>query len=158
MEFVHQTVGLIAAHKAWAGLLIGALAFGKSLLVVGVLVPGTAVLVIVGGFVGAGMVDPWTVLIGAAVGATLGQSVSYYLGVWAGRGALRRWPFNRYRDTVVRARLFFRRYGFATVFVGLFFGPIRATVPLIAGMMGMNARQFLTATALASIVWAPIVM
>src|SRR5690348_2539538 len=134
MEFVHQAVGLIATHKAWAGLTIGALSFGESLVLLGLLVPGTAVLVVIGGFIGAGVIDPWPVVIGAVVGAALGDAVSYYLGVYLGRGALRRWPLDRYREAVARARVFFRRYGFAAVFFGRFFGPIRATVPLVAGM------------------------
>src|SRR4051812_15760503 len=142
MEFVHQAVGLIAAHKEWAGLVIGALAFGESLVLFGMLVPGTAVLLVVGGFTGAGGIDAWPGLIGGAVGAALGDAVSFYLGVALGRKALSRWPFSRYREAVVRTRLFFRRYGFATVFGGRFFGPIRATVPLVAGMMGMSARRF----------------
>ena len=54
MEFVHQAVGLIATHKTWAGLAIAALSFGESMVVLGLLVPGTAVLIVIGGFIGAG--------------------------------------------------------------------------------------------------------
>jgi membrane protein DedA with SNARE-associated domain len=58
----------------------------------------------------------------------------------------------------VRARLFFRRYGFAAVFFGRFFGPIRATVPVTAGMMGMSAGRFQVANILSALIWAPAIL
>ncbi|TGV69363.1 DedA family protein, partial [Mesorhizobium sp. M00.F.Ca.ET.158.01.1.1] len=112
--------------------------FGESLVLVGILLPGTTVLIIVGGLVGAGVVQPLPVLLAAMIGAALGDTISYFLGKWLGRGGVHKWPLNHYRREIARARLFFHRYGFAAVFVGRFFGPVRATVPLVAGMMGMN--------------------
>ena len=158
MEFVRQAVGLIATHKTWAGLAIAALSFGESMVILGLVVPGTAVLIVIGGFIGAGVIDPWPVLIGAIAGAALGDAVSYYLGVWLGRGAFGRWPLDRYREALLRARGFFRRYGFAAVFLGRFFGPIRATIPLVAGMMGMGAGRFQTANVASAMLWAPVVL
>jgi membrane protein DedA with SNARE-associated domain len=159
MEFVHQAIGLIAAHKAWAALLVGGLAFGESVVLIGVLVPATAVLVVVGGLIGAGIVDPWPVILGAATGATLGDAVSYYVGAWIGRDALDQWPpLDRYRDGIARARTFFSRFGFIAVFLGRFLGPVQATVPLAAGAMGMDARRFQIANVLSAILWAPLVL
>nr|WP_276315226.1 DedA family protein [Mesorhizobium jarvisii] len=134
------------------------LAFGESLVLVGILLPGTTVLIIVGGLVGAGIVQPLPVLLAAMIGAALGDTISYFLGRWLGRGVVHKWPLNRYRREVARARLFFHRYGFAAVFVGRFFGPVRATVPLVAGMMGMHRRRFQIANILSAIIWAPIVL
>jgi hypothetical protein len=53
-----QLGDIIRNHHAWAGPVVGPLAFGESLAVVGILLPGTAVPIIVGGLVGAGIVDP----------------------------------------------------------------------------------------------------
>jgi membrane protein DedA with SNARE-associated domain len=157
-SFIDQSVCFIENHQAWAGLVVGLLAFGESLVLVGILLPGTTVLVIVGGLVGAGIIDPLPVLLAAMIGAALGDTVSYFLGKWLGRGVVHKWPLNRYRREVARARLFFHRYGFAAVFVGRFFGPVRATVPLVAGMMGMNRRRFQIANILSAIIWAPAVL
>lgn len=157
-SFVDQCVRFIEAHQAWAGLVVGLLAFGESLVLIGILLPGTTVLVIVGGLVGAGLISPTPVLTAAIVGAALGDVVSYYLGVWFGRGVVHKWPLNRYRREVARARLFFHRYGFAAIFLGRFFGPVRATVPLVAGMMGMNRRRFQLANVLSALVWAPAIL
>jgi membrane protein DedA with SNARE-associated domain len=156
--FVDQVARFIASHQMWAGPAVGLIAFGESLALVGILLPGTAVLVIVGGFVGAGLVSPWPVVIGAAAGAVAGDTVSYFVGARLGRRAAYRWPLNRYRRAVARSRLFFRRYGSAAIFIGRFFGPVRSTVPLVAGMMQMNFRRFQIANVLSALVWAPVVL
>ncbi len=114
-SFIDQSVCFIENHQAWAGLVVGLLAFGESLVLVGILLPGTTVLIIVGGLVGAGIVQPLPVLLAAMIGAALGDTISYFLGKWLGRGVVHKWPFNRYRREVARARLFFHRYGGARV-------------------------------------------
>ena len=157
-SFIDQSVCFIENHQAWAGLVVGLLAFGESLVLVGILLPGTTVLIIVGGLVGAGIVQPLPVLLAAMIGAALGDTISYFLGRWLGRGVVHKWPLKRYRREVARARLFFHRYGFLAVFVGRFFGPVRATVPLVAGMMGMNRRRFQLANVLSALVWAPAIL
>ncbi|SDA75328.1 DedA family protein [Mesorhizobium qingshengii] len=157
-SFIDQCVSFIETHQAWAGVIVGLLAFGESLILIGILLPGTAVLVIVGGLVGAGIVQPLPVLLAAMIGAALGDTVSFFLGRWLGRGVVHKWPLNRYRREIARARLFFRRYGFAAIFAGRFFGPVRATVPLVAGMMGMNRRLFQIANIVSAIIWAPVVL
>ncbi|PBC23099.1 MULTISPECIES: DedA family protein [unclassified Mesorhizobium] len=156
--FIDQSVCFIENHQAWAGIMVGLLAFGESLVLVGILLPGTTVLIIVGGLVGAGIVQPLPVLLAAMIGAALGDTISYFLGRWLGRGVVHKWPLNRYGREVARARLFFHRYGFAAVFVGRFFGPVRATVPLVVGMMGMYRRRFQVANILSAIIWAPVVL
>ena len=157
-SFIDQSVCFIENHQAWAGVIVGLLAFGESLIVVGILLPGTTVLVIVGGLVGAGIIQPLPVLLAAMIGAALGDTVSFLLGLRLGRGVVHKWPLSRFRREIARARLFFRRYGFAAIFLGRFFGPLRATVPLVAGMMGMNRRRFQIANVLSAILWAPVVL
>jgi membrane protein DedA with SNARE-associated domain len=56
---------------------------------------------------------------------------------------------------VARARLFFYRYGFFAVLLGRFLGPMRSTVPTVAGVMGMPELRFQAANVLSAIVWVP---
>lgn len=156
-ELISRTTGLIAQYGFWAGPIVGLLAFGESLAVVGVLIPATAILFAVGGFMGAGIVEPLPVLLWAIGGAFLGDWVSYAIGRRIGPRAYRSWPLNRNRPAVARARLFFRRYGFAAVFVGRFLGPLRATVPLVAGVMEMGRRRFQIANILSATIWVPAI-
>lgn len=157
MESIISDLGqFISDHRAWAGPIVGVIAFGESLAVVGMLIPATPIMLAIGGLVGAGIVEPWPIIIGAIIGAVIGDIVSYFLGWWLGRSIIHKWPLNKHRTGVARARLLFRRYGFSAVFLGRFFGPIRCTVPMVAGMMSMDQTRFQTANVLSAMVWAPV--
>ena len=61
-------------------------------------------------------------------------------------------------DFLARGYLFFERFGTASVFVGRFFGPVRAAIPLVAGIMEMSWRQFWIANIGSALVWAPALL
>jgi membrane protein DedA with SNARE-associated domain len=48
----------------------------------------------------------------------------------------------------------FRKWGVIIVFLGRFFGPLRAAVPLVAGIMGMPRTKFQFANIGSAIAWA----
>jgi membrane protein DedA with SNARE-associated domain len=154
--FIDEFAEFIETHRDWAALLIGVLAFGESLVLVGLFIPATPMMILVGGLIGGGVLPPVPVLACAIVGAILGDIVSYALGRLTGPRVAYKWPLNRHRHGVARARLFFRRYGLSAVFFGRFLGPIRCTIPLVAGMMAMDQRRFQVANVLSAVVWAPV--
>jgi len=49
---------------------------------------------------------------------------------------------------------FFQRWGVASVFLGKFFGPLRASVPLVAGICAMPLLRFQAAAWCSAVVWA----
>jgi len=155
-ELIPRATALIMQHGMWAGPIVGLLAFGESLAIVGLFIPATALMIAVGGLLGTGIVDPWWVVGWAIIGAIVGDWISYIFGRRIGPSAYRRWPLSRNRPLVARARLFFRRYGFLSIFVGRFLGPVRATIPLVAGVMEMDRRSFQAANVTSAIVWAPV--
>lgn len=157
-EFISQIGDFIRDNQVWAGPIIALIAFGESLVLVGILIPATALMLVVGTLIGGGVVHPVPVLAGAIIGAALGDVVSYFLGRWLGIRVIYKWPLNQYRSAVARARLFFRKYAFMAVFFGRFIGPLRCTVPLVAGMMGMNQKRFQIANVTSAIVWAPVML
>jgi membrane protein DedA with SNARE-associated domain len=157
-DFIDQVRVFIETNQEWAGPVTALLTLGESLLVVGLFVPATALMLITGGLVGTGTLDGWTILVWGVGGAVIGDALSYVLGRWMGPGVLRRWPLNRQRSAVARARLFFRRYGFASVLAGRFLGPIRSTIPAVAGIMGMSHMRFQLANVLSAVAWMPLML
>jgi membrane protein DedA with SNARE-associated domain len=155
-NFIDAFAQFIETHRAWAAPLLGLLAFGESLVFVGLFIPATPMMILVGGLIGSGVLPPIPVLVSTIVGAILGDIVSYALGRITGPRVVYKWPLSRYRHGVARARLFFRRYGLSAVFFGRFLGPIRCTVPLVAGMIAMDQRRFQAANVLSALVWAPV--
>lgn len=146
----------ITEHGAWAGPIIGILCLGESLAIVGLFVPATAAMIAIGGLVGAQALDAWSIFFWAVAGSILGDWISYLVGNRIGPRVYRRWPLNRHRPAVARTRLFFRKYGFAAVFMGRFLGPIRATVPLVAGVLAMPQRPFQIANVASASLWVPV--
>lgn len=155
-ELVRSATTFVTEYGAWAGPVIGILAFGESLAVVGLLIPATALMIAVGGLIGSGVIDPLPVIACGVAGAVLGDWVSYALGRSIGPSIYRRWPLNRHRTSVARARLFFRHYGFMSIFVGRFLGPLRSTIPLVAGVMDMQHRRFQLANVTSALLWVPL--
>ena len=157
-EMLADILSLITENAAMAGPIIGLLAFAESLIIIGMFVPAVALMIAIGGLIAAGVLDLGPVLFWAVAGSILGDWVSYLLGRWIGPSIYHRWPLRNHRSGVARARLFFRRFGFISVFLGRFFGPVRATIPLVAGVMQMPHRSFQLANVISALIWVPALL
>ena len=95
---------------------------------------------------------------GAVIGAVHGDTVSIWLGQRYGGGIGRIWPFTRSPELLPNGIRFFARHGGKSVFIGRFFGPVRAVIPLAAGIMRMPRGRFWFANVTSAIVWAPMLL
>ena len=145
-------------HKAWAGPILGGIAFGKSLVLVGLFFPATLIMVFAGLAIQRGQLDAASVIGWSIAGAVLGDIITYWIGRWIGPSVVHHWPLNRDKAAVARARLFFRKYGFLSIFIGRFLGPVRPTIPLVAGIMRMRHLTFQIANVTSAIVWVPFML
>ena len=157
-SLLETTETFIRTHQTWAGVIVGFIAFGESIVILGLIIPATALMLLIGGLVGSGVIDPFPVVTGAILGAVLGDIVSYMMGKWLGPSVVHRWPLRHYRERIAQVRLFFRKYGFFAVFFGRFCGPLRCTVPLVAGMIGMDQHRFQAANITSAILWVPVLL
>ncbi|MGK9171530.1 DedA family protein [Inquilinus limosus] len=153
--FIDQTIAFIGTHAGWAGPIILAFALGESFVVLSLVLPATALLVTAGTLIQSGALSPWNVIPWAIVGAVLGDTVSYWVGAWLEHRVERIWPFTRHPQMLRSGHDFFVRWGGISVFTGRFLGPVRAVVPLVAGMMGMRHIPFQIANVASAIAWAP---
>lgn len=156
--FFDAALRLIETHRAWAGLIYGLMAFGESLVIVGVLVPATGVMMATGALVGAGTVPLADVWIGGAIGAALGDTVSYWIGRRLGPGIEAIWPFSRHPETLAATRNVFAHWGWMAIVIGRFIGPLRASVPTVAGLSAMPHGRFQLANVGSAIVWIPVLI
>ena len=51
-----------------------------------------------------------------------------------------------------------RRWGVPSIFIGRFFGPLRASVPLAAGIFEMPYFQFQVANFVSALVWSAVLL
>jgi len=155
---VQPTLDFIAANAGWAFPVMFITSFAESFVFVSLLFPGTSILVVAGTLMSAGSLPYWPVLAGAVIGAVLGDSVSFWLGHRYGGGIARIWPFTRNAELLPSGVRFFRKHGGKSVFIGRFFGPVRAVIPLAAGVMRMPRGRFWFANVTSAIVWAPMLL
>lgn len=154
-EYFDQLLAWIGANPQHAGWVVFLVSLAESLAIVGVLVPGVVILFGAGALVGAGVLDFWSLCLWAIAGAIIGDGLSYQLGRHFDYLTARfRW-FRMHTEQLQRGRDFFEKWGDASVALGRFFGPIRAVVPLVAGLMDMPPGRFYLANILSALAWAP---
>lgn len=161
VEFADQVASFVRDNRAWAAPITFALAFGESLAFLSLLLPATVILVAIAGLLAASGFDIWTlwdVWLAAGLGGTLGYTVSYWIGLFFKNDVSKFWPFRTHPDWLPRGKAYFDKYGVFGVFLGHFFGPVRAVIPVVAGIYGMNQLHFFVANITSSFLWALGVM
>jgi membrane protein DedA with SNARE-associated domain len=156
--FAATVADFARAHAAFAPLVIFALAFGESLAFISLLLPATAILVGVGGFIRAAEIGFWPIWTAAVMGAILGDWLSYWLGHHYKEAVGRMWPLSRHPQLLPRGQAFFDRWGLGGVIVGRFFGPLRCVVPLAAGICAMPPVPFQCANVISAVLWASAIL
>jgi membrane protein DedA with SNARE-associated domain len=151
-------LAFVKANQGWAPFIVAALCFAESLAVVSFFVPATVILVGIGSLIGASGIGFWPIWFGAVIGGILGDWVSYVVGVYFKDGVHRMWPLSRYPDFTKRADDFMRKWGALGVFIGRFSGPLRAFVPLAAGVFAVPHWKFQLANVTSAIVWAFVLL
>lgn len=141
-------------HQAWAPPIVFVLSFGESLAFISLLLPATVILFGIGALIGEAGLAFWPIWTAAALGAALGDWLSYWIGYKFKDRVMEIWPLSRHPQLIARGRAFFLRWGAAAVFIGRFFGPLRATVPLVAGIFGMPFLTFQLFNVASALLWA----
>ena len=157
-NLVQPLLAFISSHSSWAAAVMFVTAFGESFAFLSLLFPGTSLLIAAGALMAAGSLPYFPIVAAAVVGAVLGDTVSFWIGHRYGGGISRIWPFTRSPDLLPNGIRFFARHGGKSVFIGRFFGPMRAVIPLAAGVMRMPRDRFWFANVTSAIVWAPMLL
>lgn len=154
-EYLQALIEWVAANPLWSGAVLFLIAMSESLAVIGVLVPGVAIMFGIGALIGAGVLEFWSMLMWAAAGAATGDGLSFWLGRHF-RGSLREmWPLRKHPSMLEQGEAFFCKYGAKSIVFGRFVGPVRAVVPMVAGMMNMGTARYITANIASALAWAP---
>lgn len=155
MEALARAVpDFVRDHQAWAAPVVMLLAFGESLAFISLLIPAWSALIAIGALIGVTGISFWPVWIAGAVGAALGDWLSYWFGYKYKEQVAQIWPLSRYPEILPRGEAFVRRWGVPSIFIGRFFGPLRASVPLAAGIFEMPYIRFQVANFVSALIWA----
>jgi membrane protein DedA with SNARE-associated domain len=157
-EYVQPVVDLARVHQAWAAPIVFMLAFMESLAFISLLVPAWGALVLIGTLIGAGEMNFWPIWVAGSIGAALGDWLSYWVGLKLEYRVQNIWPLSRHPDLIPRGEAFIKKWGALGIFIGRFFGPLRAAVPLVAGIFEMPFWTFQIANFVSAFVWAGVLL
>jgi undecaprenyl-diphosphatase len=117
--------------------------------------PGTVLMFAIGALIATDALAFLPTVVMAALGAVVGDGISFWLGRHYHQQLRVIWPFRRYPALINNGVDFFTRHGGKSVLFARFVGPVRPILPAIAGMLDMPAIRFLSVNVFSAILWAP---
>lgn len=157
-ELWNPLLGWIENNPAWLGVFVFLVAMIESLVVIGLIVPGVAMMVAFGVFISAEAISYSTAATLAFLGAVAGDALSFEFGAYFST-RIETWSFFRNRPRLLATgHQFFSRHGGKSILIGRFIGPIRPIIPAIAGSMEMPRSYFYSFNIASALLWAPIVL
>ena len=141
-------------HGTWVYLLLFAVVFVETGLVVMPFLPGDSLLFVVGAMCGVGHMDfgvSVAVLLAAAI---LGDQCNYLIGRGIGPRVFR-WEQSRFfnREAFLQAHAFYEKHGPVTIIVARFLPFIRTFAPFVAGVAEMNRARFTLFNVVGGVLW-----
>jgi undecaprenyl-diphosphatase len=120
---------------------------------VGAVFPGVIVTLYFGSIVSQGYMAFWPCVIASIVGASIGDTVSYYVGRY-GRRFFK--DDHKFLSTtnLQAGHKFFDKYGAKSIIIARFIGPIRPVVPIVAGTTHMDFKMFTIWNVIGATLWS----
>jgi undecaprenyl-diphosphatase len=151
-NWIQQFIGFLPDGSSYL-LVLFLVAFTESLPMIGLLVPGSTLVVFAGFLVIHGKSSLTLLIIITSSGTLLGDLLSFWLGLQYGSNLLKLQIFQKHHNLIKHTEHFFIDHGGKSIFFARFLGPIRGITPFIAGLSGMPRRQFCGYALISAILW-----
>ena len=154
MNLLHQVYDVEGIIR-WGGLLmLVAIVFAETGLLIGFFLPGDSLLVTAGVFAAAGHLNIATLLGAVSLAAIAGDQLGYYIGHRTGPMIFRREDsFFFRRAHLERAQAFYEKHGGKTIILARFMPIVRTFAPVVAGVAQMNYGRFVTYNIVGGVFW-----
>ena len=158
MELIHGLLDgtlSLADLIRWGGyVVLVAIVFCETGLLVGFFLPGDSLLITAGLLAAAGVLDIWLLNALLIVAAIVGDSVGYAIGYRAGPRLFTKEESLLFsRKHLLRTRVFYEKYGGKTIVLARFIPLIRTFAPVVAGIGQMEYRRFVFYNVFGGIGW-----
>lgn len=147
---------LITDAGVWGLVLVCAIVFIETGLLVGFWLPGDTLLVITGVLTFTGVIPfpIWFVVLCIFISAVLGDQLGYYIGRKSGPAIFEKRSSGFFsKKSVARTQHFFDKYGGWAVTIARFIGVVRTIAPVAAGVGKMPYRKFVFFNILGAFLW-----
>jgi membrane-associated protein len=150
----HHLGEMIQFFGPWMYVILFAVIFAETGLVVTPFLPGDSLLFALGALAASQRLDLISLMILLSIAAILGDTVNYWLGAIVGprifRGENVRFLNKKHLD---KTHEFFERYGAKTIILARFVPIVRTFAPFVAGMGRMTYRKFMIYNVIGGLVW-----
>lgn len=157
-HYAHAVVDFVRDHQAWAAPIVFALAFAESLAFISLIVPAFLALIGIGAILGGSGISFIPIWIAGSIGAATGDWLSYSIGRRLEHAVVNVWPLSRHPQLIPRGEAFVNKWGVFGIFIARFSGPLRASVPLVAGIFMMPYWRFQIANFISAFIWAAVLL
>lgn len=144
---------VIKNYGALVYVLICAIVFCETGLVVMFFLPGDTLLFIGGAFCASGAISVWALMGLLIVAAVSGSTLNYWIGSFIGHKVFT----NRYRwldqDALAKTHAFYEKYGGITMVLSRFIPVVRSFAPFVAGVSEMTFTKFQTFNIGGAVLW-----
>jgi membrane-associated protein len=144
---------IVTTYGVWTHLILFAVVFAETGLVVTPFLPGDSLLFAAGALAALGSLDLWllvALLIGAAI---LGDTVNYWVGAWIGPRAFSGNVRFLRKDYLDRTHAFYEKHGGKTIILARFVPIIRTFAPFVAGVGAMSYPRFIVYNITGAVLW-----
>ncbi|MCK9581187.1 MAG: DedA family protein [Methanoregula sp.] len=153
LHFDHYLPEIIATYGFWTYLILFAIIFCETGLVVLPYLPGDSLLLVAGALAGAGYLNVEVLLITLMAAAILGDTLNYWIGHTIGMKIFEKNYSLVRREHLEKTEEYFSRYGGLTIVIARFVPFIRTFAPFLAGVGKMKYRWFLTYNITGGVLW-----
>ena len=144
---------IIHEYGAWTYLLLFAIVFCETGLVVTPFLPGDSLLFAAGAFAANGSLSVWVLAGSLIAAAILGDTANYWIGHFLGHRLLNARRRIIKPEHVAYTHEFFEKYGGKTVIIARFVPIVRTFAPFVAGLGSMSYGRFMSYNVVGGTAW-----
>jgi membrane-associated protein len=148
---------IIAEYGAWTYLILFAIVFCETGLVVTPFLPGDSLLFAAGAFAATGSLSVVWLIVLLIAAAVLGDTANYWIGHSLGRRLLAAKRFRVIKpEHLAYTHEFYEKYGGKTIIIARFVPIVRTFAPFVAGLGKMSYGRFMSYNVIGGVAWVLI--
>ncbi|MFY9824415.1 MAG: DedA family protein [Thermoanaerobaculia bacterium] len=144
---------IIQEYGVWTYLILSAVIFCETGLVVLPFLPGDSLLFLAGVFAGRGSLSLGVLLVALIAAAILGDTVNYWVGHFLGHRLIASKRRIIKPEHLARTHAFFEKYGGKTIILARFVPIVRTLAPFVAGLGEMSYGRFMSYNVIGGSAW-----
>jgi membrane-associated protein len=157
--FLHLDAHLsaaIAAFGPWIYVILFAIVFCETGLVITPFLPGDSLLFAAGALAANGDLNVYVLYVLFVSASILGDTANYAIGSWLGTEVLERKFTLIKREHIVRTQVFYKKYGGKAIMLSRFVPIVRTFAPFVAGVGTMHYGRFFFYNVLGGFLWVSL--